>query len=192
MLLGLSRGRIQPIVCVNKVDLLAEGDRDSLKAVVSPYRELEVPVVLCSASTGEGLDELRRHLAATTCVFVGHSGVGKSSILNAIDPQGDRSTGDVRDRDGKGRHITTSSSLRKLPDGTRVIDTPGIRAFGLDQRTPEQVRAGFVEFEPFTARCRYGDCTHVQEPDCAVRASVEEGELSEARYQSYARILASL
>ena len=117
--------------------------------------------------------------------------LGKSSILNVIDPSGTRVTGATREYDGKGRHTTSWSSLRELDDGTRVIDTPGVRSFGLDQLEPSEVRAGFAEFEPFARGCRYADCSHVQEPRCAVREAVSRDALSAERYASYLRILDS-
>ena len=112
-------------------------------------------------------------------------------MLDALDPHGERSTGDLR-TDGKGRHTTTSSELRDLGDGTRVIDTPGIRAFGLGRMDLAEVKDGFEDFSAFAGRCRYGDCTHVQEPDCGVRSAADRGDLPRARYESYLRILASL
>jgi ribosome biogenesis GTPase len=192
-LLALERGGVAPVVCANKIDLLSGASAgEDLAAALLPYEELGVSVVRTSASLGKGIDVLRALLAGKTCVFVGHSGVGKSSLLNAIDPDGDRSVGEVRAWDGKGRHTTTQSSLRELGDGTRVIDTPGIRSFGVDSLDPEQVRAGFAEFAPFARACRFGDCSHRDEPDCAVHAAAAAGKVSAARYASYLRIVAGL
>ena len=191
-LLGLERGGIDPVVCVNKVDLLdAEGARE-LEGLLVPYVELGLDVVRCSAAEGAGVDELRSLLRAKTCVFVGHSGVGKSSLLNALDPGGERSTGDVRAYDGRGRHTTTSSSLRELADGTCVIYTPGVRSFGLAQLTLPELRAAFPELEELASSCRFPDCTHVHEPDCAVEAALEEGRLHAARVDSYRRLAGEL
>ncbi len=190
MLFAIERGGVTPVVCVNKLDLLDHHrERDELERTMTPYVQLGHAVVFCSATTGDGIDQLRGHLAGCACVFVGHSGVGKSSVLNAIDPRGERSTGDVRQFDGRGRHTTTWSSMRMLEDGTRVIDTPGVRAFGLDKLDPAQVRAFFAEFVPIAGGCRYSDCTHIHEPECAVREAVEGGKLSIERYASYVRIL---
>lgn len=189
--LAIEHGGATPAVCVNKFDLCNEGERAEVEATVAPYRDLGCEVFCCSAATGEGCDELRSFIAGKGSVFVGHSGVGKSSILNALDPHGDRITGDVRQYDGRGRHTTTASSLRDLPDGTRVIDTPGVRSFGLDGLSAEQVRDGFAEFARFAAGCRFSDCPHVHEPECGVREAAENGNLTLARYQSYCRILAA-
>lgn len=189
MLLALGRGGVGAIVCVNKVDLLTTAEHDALAQTLAPYAELGVPVLACSATTGVGIHELRQLVAGRTCVFAGHSGVGKSSVLNALDPPGERNVGSVRAHDGKGRHTTTGSSLRTLADGTRVIDTPGVRAFGLDDLDRSELEAGFPDFAAFARACHYPDCTHVHEPACAVRDAAEHGALPSARYASYRRIV---
>lgn len=191
ILLGLGRGNVDPAICVNKIDLLSDRQLEELQNMVAPYRDLGIPVFRCSAANESGLTDLRRHLAGKTCVFVGHSGVGKSSILNLLDPEGSRATGVVTGR-GKGRHTTTWSSMRDLGEGTRVVDTPGIRSFGLERLDPAEVKDGFPEFSPFAYRCRYGDCTHVMEPECGVRDAADRGDLPRARLESYLRILESL
>lgn len=193
LLLAIGHGGAEAVICVNKIDLLAtEREHEDLEHTLAPYDELGCTVFRCSAATGVGCGDLREHAAGHTCVFVGHSGVGKSSILNAMDPLGDRITGDVREHDGRGRHTTTSSTLRVLADGTRVIDTPGVRSFGLDVMAADHVRAGFAEFAPFALGCRFADCTHMHEPECAVQDAAANGALSPARYASYRRILEAL
>ena len=187
-LLALGAGNIAPLVCVNKVDLCSEAELEATRTLVAHYASVDVLVEFCSASAGVGIDALRAAIATRTCVFVGHSGVGKSSLLNAVDPNGQRTIGAVREFDGRGRHTTTASSLRELDAETRVIDTPGIRAFGLGQLEAETIRAAFPEFQR-VGRCRFADCTHVHEPDCAVQAAVQAGNISEARYAAYRRIL---
>lgn len=189
-LIALQRTGIAPLVCVNKVDLLDAAGARELAATLQPYADLAVPVVRCSADTGFGIEQLRAALRGRTAVFLGHSGVGKSSLLNALDPDGQRRVGDVRVFDGKGRHTTTSASLRTVGDAS-VIDTPGVRAFGLDAVQPDELRAAFAEFVPFAAGCRFGDCTHTHEPQCGVRDAVAAGRIAAARYASYRRILAS-
>ncbi|MEZ5966458.1 MAG: ribosome small subunit-dependent GTPase A [Planctomycetota bacterium] len=191
MLLALARGGVAAVVCVNKIDLLATDERTELTRTLAAYVDLGAAVVTCAAKDGEGIEILRRSLAGKTCVFVGHSGVGKSSLLNALDPGGTRAVGAVRAYDGRGRHTTTSSSLRQLGDGTRVIDTPGVRSFGLDAVDPVELRASFAEFDAFLGRCRFRDCLHWHEPDCAVREAAADGDLPPLRYASYLRILES-
>ena len=186
-LIAIGKSGAQPLLCVNKIDLL-EG-AEELDAV-RPYQDIGIPVILCSASTGAGLDELAQALAGKLCVFAGHSGVGKSSLLNALDPQLQIATGSVSEVNEKGRHTTTSSALYQLPNGATVIDTPGIREFGLWDITRDDLRRYYQEFDAY--QCGFADCTHTREPDCAVKQAVECGAISAARYESYARILASL
>jgi ribosome biogenesis GTPase len=189
-LVALHRGGVRPAVCANKVDLLDAAGRRELETLLAPYHELGVPVLACSADTGEGTAALRAFVAGKAVVLLGHSGVGKSSLANALDPDGSRRTGAVRDYDGRGRHTTSASSLRRLADGTRLIDTPGVRAFGLEAPSADELRSAFAEFAPFAARCRFRDCTHAHEPDCGVRAAVAAGLLSAARVASFCRLLA--
>jgi ribosome biogenesis GTPase len=190
-LVALRRGGVGPLLCANKIDLLDQEGRGALTRVLAPYLALGVAFAGCSATSGEGIDALRVLLRGRTAVFLGHSGVGKTSLLNALDPEGGRRVGAVRAGDGKGRHTTTASTMRALGDGTRVIDTPGIRAFGLDDLEPEELRAAFPEFTPFAARCRFTDCSHTREPACAVREAAADGTVDAARYASYLRILAT-
>ncbi|QDU66749.1 ribosome small subunit-dependent GTPase A [Engelhardtia mirabilis] len=187
---ALIAGGIEPRMVVNKVDLLADEDaRAELEARLAPYREAGVRVHLVSASAGLGLDELIREIAGRTIVAVGHSGVGKSSLLNALDPEGaERVTSQVRESDGKGRHTTTSSELRRLSNGTVLIDTPGIRALGLATEQLAALDEAFPEVSALAADCRFGDCRHDSEPDCAVRAALESGELDRARWDAYRRM----
>ncbi len=190
VVLAVRRGGATPLVCASKLDLARDPAREL--APLAPLRATGVEAVACSARTGEGLAELRARVAGRTCVLVGHSGVGKSSLLNALAPELALAVGRVRAADGKGRHTTTASALFALADGTRVIDTPGIREFGLWRVTPAELREAFPDLAEHADRCRYRDCTHDHEPDCGVRAAVADGTLSAARHRSYLRILATL
>jgi ribosome biogenesis GTPase len=189
LLVATARGGARPVIAVNKLDLLDEEGRAALAQTLEPYRELELPVLPVSAATGEGLDALRAALADKLCALVGHSGVGKSSLLNALG-EVEAEVGAVREFDGKGRHTTTAARLYDLGGGTRLIDTPGVRTFGLWQLDPVELGAYFAEFQG--RGCHYTDCTHSHEPDCGVKVAVEAGEISRARYASYLRIVESL
>lgn len=184
------RGGVALCVCASKVDLVeSRAERAELEAHLALYRALEVEAVLTSTETGEGLDALREVLRGKTAVFFGQSGVGKSSLMNALGGLGLR-TGDVRSSDGKGRHTTTSSSLHAFDGGTRVIDTPGVRSLGLDGVEPRHVLEAFPELQ--AAGCRFRDCLHRGEPGCGVPGAVGEGRIAAFRLDAYYRILASL
>ncbi len=193
LLVATARGGVEPAVCVNKLDLVTgERERTAIERALLPYREIGIAVHVVSAATGAGIDPLRAALAGRTCVLVGHSGVGKSSLLNRLDPQGARRVGAVRASDGKGRHTTTGSTLVELPDGTRIIDTPGIRELGLGRLDAPALRRAFPELDEPATRCRFSDCAHTREPACAVRAAVEAGTIARTRYEAYLRLLEEL
>lgn len=179
-LIAAQNGGMEPIVVINKIDLLQnQSELEELRA----YEGIGVPIVLCSVKEGRGLDEMLSLLAGKTCVFSGHSGVGKSSLVNALSPGLQLRTGEV---ERKGRHTTTTSTLHELPNRTRIIDTPGIKEFGLVAVDPKDLRHFFPEFEPYASNCNFNDCTHTHEPVCAVR----EAQLP--RYPTYVRIFESL
>lgn len=186
-LIAIERGGAKAVICVNKIDLLDPADRDAELANLATYRDLGVPVITCSTRTGEGLDELRRQVLGKTAALVGHSGVGKSSILNALDSRLKLATKEVHKR-GTGRHSTTASTLYDFGDGTYLIDTPGIREFGLWDLDRESLRDYFPEFAEAAELCRFNDCSHVHEPDCEVKDRVERGEINRARYETYVRL----
>ena len=189
-LVAIERSGARAALAVNKVDLLTDAERGEVLDLLQPYLGLHIPVVLCSVTTGEGIEDLRDVLAGATCVFVGQSGVGKSSLLNALHEEAAAKTGAVRAGDGRGRHTTSASSLYELPGDIRVIDTPGIRRFSVDDADTASIAEGFTEFAPFAARCRYRDCAHVREPGCAVQDAVRSGAIAESRYASYRKLLA--
>jgi len=186
-LIAIGKSGAAPLLCVNKIDLMSSDEElDALQ----PYQDLGIEVLLCSAATGEGLEILSATLAGKTCVFTGHSGVGKSSLLNALDQRLDLETNPVSSVNEKGRHTTTSSAMYELSNGARVIDTPGIREFGLWNISRTEIARYFDEFN--VHRCNFSDCTHTHEPFCAVKTAVESGDIPIARYQVYLRIVSSL
>lgn len=184
------------VLVLTKMDLLPGGEAD-LSEDIRDFMSIADKVIPVSVRSGEGLEVLRAELDGKSSVFSGQSGVGKSTLINALVPEAELETGAVRERDGKGRHTTTSSSLFDLPledfpKGGVVIDTPGIRSIGLmdmEAETLAKIFPGFFEGDLFT--CKYSNCIHVKEPGCSVLASVANGSLSRARYASYLRILNS-
>lgn len=187
-LVATARSEARLLVCVNKIDLLPQEDRQLVLEQLEPYRAIGVSILLLSAGTGEGLDPLLDRLRGQTAVFVGHSGVGKSSLLNALAREARSTTGTVSERRGTGRHTTTGSQLHRLPGDVRIIDTPGIRELGLWQVDRETLAASFPDIADVATGCRFGDCRHDQEPDCAVREAVRAGRLDPRRLATFRRI----
>ena len=193
LLVALASGGVGAAIAVNKLDLAARGSAfEAELEALRPYRELGVPVFPCSATTGEGLAPLRAWIGGRLVAFVGHSGAGKSSLINALEPLVVAAVGEVARGAGRGRHTTTQPQIHRLADGTRIVDTPGVREFGLWQMSARELAAYFPEFEVHAARCRFNDCSHAHEPRCEVRAAAERGAISPARFATYLRILASL
>ena len=184
---------IQPLIVLNKIDLLDKQQLTEFKHHLAAYEKLDYPVIFTSTTTAHGLDALLPLLLNKTSIFVGKSGVGKSSLINLILPDAAARVGEISQATGKGTHTTTTAWLYHLPGNNGdVIDSPGIREFGLWQITPPQVAHGFREFRDYAEQCRFRDCLHRSEPGCAVTEAVKQGEISAPRYASYERILASL
>ena len=177
---------IPPLIVVNKADL-AEGPTE-IDAVFRPYRDLGYPVLPTSAVTGQNIAALRDELQGRISALVGASGVGKSTLLNAIQPGLRLRTGEVSQVTGKGRHTTTASDLLPLTGGGYVADTPGLKELAIHGVSAEALPAYFVEFRSHLDDCYFARCTHLHEPGCAVRAAVEEGQIAPARYQSYVKL----
>lgn len=185
-LIAAEVGGVRPVLCINKMDLVdAEPEQADL------YRQLGVPILLTSCVTGQGLDDLRRELEGKRTVFAGHSGVGKSSIVNALQPGLDIPVQPTTALE-KGRHTTSSARLHELHGNIHIIDTPGIRELGLWGVSREELAFYFPEMAAVARGCRFRDCTHLHEPHCAVREAVEQGRLSFLRYRSYVRIRESM
>ena len=175
-------------IVINKVELV--GGPDAARERWMDYERAGYPVHLTSAKRREGLDTLRGALSGVVSVLTGPSGVGKSSLLNSIFPGLDLRVGEVSESVNKGRHTTVGGYLHPLPgdDGGYVADTPGLREIGMWALAPESLDGFFPELRPYLPHCRFADCRHVVEPDCAVRAAVEAGEVSAVRYESYLKL----
>jgi ribosome biogenesis GTPase / thiamine phosphate phosphatase len=179
--------KLPAIICANKIDLVPpRAARDLFEL----YRTLGYAMVYTSAATGQGVDELRQLLHGKISVLSGPSGVGKSSLLNALQPGLGLQARAVSEATFKGRHTTVYSELLPLADGGHVADTPGIRSLGLWDVEPEELDGYFVDIKPFVGSCEFGDCTHLTEPGCAVRRAVENGQIAPSRYESYRRLRA--
>ena len=173
------------LLCINKTDLHRADE------LYSVYSASGLPVIRTSAVTGEGLDDLRAMLSGRVCAFTGNSGVGKSSLLNALAPELSLLTGEVSQKLGRGRHTTRHVELFALPNGGYVADTPGFGSFDIEQMEsirPAELQYCFPEFEPYIGECRFADCTHRSEPGCAVSAAAAEGRIQPSRLDSYRRL----
>ena len=173
------------IVCVNKTDL------EPAEELIAIYRKAGFPVLATSAETGEGLEELRTALSGKISAFTGNSGVGKSSLLNRLLPGLSLQTAEVSEKLGRGKHTTRHVELFSLDQDSYVADTPGFASFELELMNPipkEKLQFAMRDFSPYIGACRFQDCMHLKEPDCAVTRAVEAGEIGQSRYRSYARL----
>ncbi len=176
---------IEPVITINKADQGLDG----VEAWLATYEGLGYTVLRASARTGRGLGEIQRRLADRTTLFCGPSGVGKSSLLNAIYPGFRLRVGGISEATGKGRHTTTTAELMPLPNGGFVVDTPGLKEFGLWNLTREALEAAFPEIADGAAGCRFAGCSHSHEPDCAVIAAAAAGTIDPERHGSYVTLL---
>jgi ribosome biogenesis GTPase / thiamine phosphate phosphatase len=187
LLVAAEKGGVRPLICINKVDL---ADTADLQPLVGVYSQMGYDVLLLSAKTRFGVERLGRALAGRATVIAGQSGVGKSSLLNSIDPTFHLRVQEVSENTEKGKHTTSIARLLPLAGGGYVVDTPGIRQFQLWDVIAEEVAGYFRDLRPYVHLCRFPDCTHTHEDDCAVKNAVADGRLDERRYESYCHLLA--
>lgn len=172
---------IEPVICVNKCDLATKEELDSIASIYkNAYRLLFV-----SSATGEGMDELKLLMADKKSALAGPSGVGKSSILNALHPEANMETGEISQKTARGKHTTRHVEIFNIDGRGMIFDTPGFTAFEVTDIEPDELVHYYREFEPYLGECRYDNCKHLKEPDCAVRAAVESGRIHSRRYKSY-------
>jgi ribosome biogenesis GTPase len=190
-LVAASIGGLYPIICINKVDLV---DEDLLDEVMDRFRPLGIDLLATSAVSGRGVEELAGLLKDKVSVLAGQSGTGKSSLLNAIQPDLELRVAEVSTDNFKGRHTTSTAQLLQLEMGGYVVDTPGIRQFEMTGIEPGELEAHFPDFEPWLTQCKFPDCAHTNEDerDCGVKRAVSEGHIHPERYESYVRMLDEL
>ena len=183
---SIAEGReCEPVICINKCDL------DAAEELYRTYLRAGFTTLRVSAETGEGIDRLAAVISGKVSAFTGNSGVGKSSILNALEPGFRLQVGEVSDKLGRGRHTTRHVELYRLSSGAIVADTPGFSSFDTEEmelRPPEELQHTFREFAPYLDRCRFTGCAHIKEKGCAVLAAVKAGEISQSRHDSYVRL----
>ncbi len=180
--------RIPVCLVFNKMDLYNEAELDVVAELSELYTNIGYQVLHTSVVTGLGIDELREKISGNVCLFSGHSGTGKSAMISAIDPTLNLRTGDISKVHNKGKHTTTFAEMFPLADGY-MVDTPGIKEFGLIQYTKEEIRDYFPEIRAYNNRCKFDDCSHTHEPGCLVQEAVENGEIAMSRYLNYLAIL---
>jgi len=176
------------LIVVNKADLLDGEERNSIELLFAEFNAIGYATLFTSAKANTGIDELAKHLADKTSIFVGQSGVGKSSLINRLLPELDIAIGKLSTASGQGKHTTTATTLYHLPHGGRLIDSPGVRDFKLGKTSPLVLGDGFREFHALQAGCRFNDCLHQSEPGCAITSAIESGTISRRRYDSYRQL----
>ncbi len=201
-IIAAEKGSMQPIIVINKIDLLKDPPKNIAPSTVEKetqlyehflkvYRQLGIPLFPVSTTTGEGIEALKEAMHGKTSVFSGQSGVGKSSLINALMGTS-LEVGEIVAKTSKGTHTTSSAHLIPIEGGGFCVDTPGIKSFGLWDLSKQEVQAYFSEIQEMSRKCRFPDCTHHHEPDCAVKIAVESGEISPLRFDSYCALIANL
>ncbi|MBF9001289.1 MULTISPECIES: small ribosomal subunit biogenesis GTPase RsgA [Vibrio] len=185
---------IEPLIVLNKIDLLNDELAELYQEWLSIYKTIGYRVLYVSKETGEGIEELESLLRDKINIFVGQSGVGKSSLVNALMPNTDwiAEEGEISENSGLGQHTTTAARLYHIPSGGDLIDSPGVREFGLWHLEPDDITEAYKEFRPYLGGCKFRDCKHGDDPGCLIRQAVEDGEISAIRFDNYHRIIESM
>jgi ribosome biogenesis GTPase len=176
---------IETVMLFNKMDQYSEEELETVNELKELYTSIGYQSVLCSTKSGQGMSELRNLMKDNTSIFSGHSGVGKSTLINTVAPELRLKIGEISEQHGQGQHTTTFAEMFDLSFGGRIIDSPGIRGFGIADIDKEEIARYFKEFFKASENCKFNNCQHLSEPGCAVKSELEEGVIAESRYQSY-------
>ena len=180
---------IKTMLVFNKCDLYDEADEDSLNSLINIYDSIGYETIKICANSGKGIKELENKISNKTIMLGGHSGVGKTSIINAIDGALNLKVGNISDQHSQGKHTTTYAELYDLENNIKLIDTPGIKGFGLVNYNIDEISNFFPEFFNVKSKCKFNNCIHLNEPKCYVKKKVKSGEISKSRYDSYIQII---
>ena len=183
---------ITPVIVLNKIDLAEAEQLEDIRQRIAIYADLGYELIESSATEQHGIEALLNSLHDHTSIMLGQSGVGKSSLVNTLLPGMNIKTREISEKHNKGTHTTSASRLYHLPDGGSLIDSPGVREFGMWQVSEKELFNGFVEFREYQGLCKFSNCSHQTEPQCAILNAIENGKISQRRYTSYLRILESL
>ena len=176
---------IETVLLFNKMDQYTEEELEIVNELKELYTTIGYQSVLCSTKSGQGMSELRNLMKNNTSIFSGHSGVGKSTLINTVAPELRLKIGEISEQHGQGQHTTTFAEMFDLSFGGRIIDSPGIRGFGIADIDKEEIARYFKEFFKASENCKFNNCQHLSEPGCAVKSELEDGTIAESRYQSY-------
>jgi len=178
-----------PIILLNKMDLLNDENRANIEKIISDYKNIGYRVITTSSIDNKGFEELLAALTTHTSIFVGLSGVGKSSLINQLMPELDIRVGVLSEASGEGKHTTTSSNLYHLPCEGKLIDSPGVRDFGLWNTSEDDILHGFIEFRDYIGHCKFSNCSHLKEPNCAIKQALEDNKISQQRFDNYQKMV---
>ena len=181
--------KIKVVLLFNKIDTYSPEELNEVKYLAHLYRKIGYECEEVSAKTGKNIDKVEQHMKGKVCMFSGHSGVGKSTLVNAIEPNLDLKTNQISDQHKQGQHTTTFAEMYDLNDGSKIIDTPGIKGFGVVDMEPEEVSGYFPEFFEKQSECKFNNCMHKEEPKCAVKQALENDQIAWSRYKSYLQII---